>query len=238
MAQPLETRITAALRDSSRLKDVETTISDVTREIASTQKRCDQQTARSIDPALTTPQAREARNNAADLEHDVRRLNASLDLLKARHQAILDDESYARRVARYDAAEKERDDLVQIIRERYPLIVLELLDLVNRIVANDAECQAVNRDRPRDKPGLASSEVIGRDVPANFYWANGAGPVIRLENMTLPLPFTDACALPFTSGLESPLRRDEQIAALRARMLGRSIREAGDAIVKREAADA
>lgn len=216
MAQPLENRITAALRSSSRIKDVESTIADVEAEIGSTQKKYDGEQARSIDPALTTSEAREARNNAADFEHDIRRLNASLDLLKARRQAILDDESYALRMERYNLAAKERDELVAIIRERYPLIVLELISLIERIDANDTECQSVNRDRPREKPILVSAEAIGRGCPGNFYWdmSKGGGPVHRLSQISLPLPFSDEMALPIPSFPNSPLRRAAQISEL------------------------
>ncbi|WP_313393565.1 hypothetical protein [Sphingobium yanoikuyae] len=193
MAQPLETRITAALRDSSRLRDVETTIGDVRREITDTQKRCDQETARSVDPALTTPQAREARNNAADLEHDIRRLNASLELLNRRRQTILDDDAYAKRRARYDAAKKERDDLALHIRARYPEIAMELVAMARRIQASEAECKIVNMDRPRDEPVLESAEHLAR--ACGYYWKSG-GEVTRIGSIKLPFLMMNGNYLP------------------------------------------
>jgi formylmethanofuran:tetrahydromethanopterin formyltransferase len=60
MAQSLESRINSALRSAARLKDVQGVITDVEAEIASTRTKLEAENARSIDPALTTPQAREA----------------------------------------------------------------------------------------------------------------------------------------------------------------------------------
>jgi hypothetical protein len=202
MAQPLETRITSALRDSSRLKDVETTISDVEKEIASTQKRFDDETARSIDPALTTPQAREARNNAADLEHDIRRLNASLDLLKTRRQTIIDDDAYAKRRARYDAARKERDDLARHIRTRYPALAVELLEMAQRIAASDEANAAVNKDLPRGEPRLESAEFLARETAEYWEMSKGGSPVTRLSKIHIPLLHRDGSYLPLPGRME------------------------------------
>lgn len=199
MAQPLENRITSSLRPSSRLKDVAATIDDVEKEIAATQRRGDLETARSIDPAMATKEAREARNNAADLEHDVRRLNASLELLKARHQAILDDESYALRAARYKAAKAERDDLARHIRARYPEIAMELLTMARRIRASEAECNAVNRDRPHGEAALESAERLAR--ACGYCW-EGGGEVTRIGNIRMPLLMMNGSYLPIqTSNL-------------------------------------
>jgi hypothetical protein len=220
MAQPLENRITAALRDSSRLKDVEATISDVGSEIGSARKALSQELARSVDPALTTPQARQARSTAADLEHDIRRLEVSLSLLGERRQAILDDESYAIRLKRYEAAESERDALVAWVRDRYSVIVLEIVDMVQRLHASDAECAAVNRDRPRDKPVLVGAEFLGRDLPPSGYWPieKGGSPGTRLDTMILPMPFSDEMAVPIPEFPRSPARWEIQMADLRLRL--------------------
>lgn len=188
MAQPLEKRITSALRSSSRLADVETTIGDVETEIDATEARLAGEQARSIDPALSTPEAREARNAVADLEHDLRRLSASLELLRARRQAILDDDSYEKRRARYEAARAERDDLAEHIRVRYPELALELAELAERIIASDAECAAVSNDRPRGAPELASAEQLARGYAGLGSWFSARiEPVTRLIDIQLPL---------------------------------------------------
>lgn len=255
MAQPLENRITAALRSSSRIKDVESTISDVGTEIGATQIKFDHEQARSIDPALTTPQAREARNNAADLEHDIRRLNASLDLLKVRRQTILDDESYAKRVARYEAAKAERNDLARHIRTRYPAIGLELAELAKRIAASDVECEAASRDRPRDEPVLQSAEHLAREC--GYYWEmqKGGSPVVRIGDIMFPLLGRDGTYMPtgFWNGerLADGIAADQEMAKRpipgipemsasesAASKLGAEIAAAGNVIAKRNAANA
>jgi len=194
MAQPLENRITAALRASSRLKDVETTIADVENEIGSTKGLFDKETARSVDPELTTPQAREARNNAADLEHDMRRLNASLELLRKRRQSILDDEAYAKRLARYEAARKEQEDLAQFIRTRYHAIAMELVAMMQRIQASDAENAIVNRDLPRGAAHLKGAEGMARGH-YNYSWSGGT-PVTQLNQIVMPMLGRVGCYLP------------------------------------------
>lgn len=184
MAQPLERRISSALHESSRLADVEALSAEVEKEITETGERHESEVARSIDPALTTPQAREARDNSADLEHDLRRLNASLDMLRARRQKILDDESYARRRERYAAAKRERDEVACLIRTRYPALAAELASMAECIFKSDAECAAANADRPRGEPLLVSAEQLARDC--GLTWPGG-GPVLRIGEMHVPL---------------------------------------------------
>lgn len=184
MAQSLESRINAALRSAARLKDVETVISEVEAEIAATTKKFDAETARSVDPALTTPEAREARNNAADLEHDIRRLNASLGMLQKTRQKLIEDDDQASRRAAYNAARDERDALALHIRARYPEIAMELVGLVKRIDASNRQIAAANDSRPRGAAPLLLAEFLAREC--GHYWGGGA-PVTFLGKIELPL---------------------------------------------------
>ncbi|EZP79526.1 hypothetical protein BV97_03963 [Novosphingobium resinovorum] len=187
MAQSLESRINAALRSAARLKDVEGVIADVEAEIGATQVKFDRETARSIDPALTTPQAREARNTAADLEHDIRRLNASLGLLRERRDKIVADAEEARRQAHFDAVKAERDDLARHIRARYPELALELLEMAQRIAKSDADC---------DKVRLKSAELVARECGWQWDASKGGGHVTRIANIHLPLLTREGGYLP------------------------------------------
>lgn len=196
MAKSLETRINAALRSAARLTDIEGVIADVEAEIAATQVNLDRETARSVDPALTTPEAREARNNAADLEHDIRRLHASLGMLKEKRQKLVDDDAEAQRRKAYDEAKAERDDLACHIRSRYPEIAMELQALVYRIQASDRQCEAVSRDRPEGAPVLVAAEYLAREC--GHYW-NGVTSVTRLAEIKLPLLGRSGRYLPIES---------------------------------------
>ena len=180
----MEKRITSALRSSSRLKDVESVIVEVQTAISKATDDLAAAEARSLDPALTTPEAREARNNAADLAHDIRRLNASEEQLVERRQAILSDEAYAERRNKFQAAKEERDALVSLLRSRYPALALELLTLVKRIAANDIELQAVNQCKPRDEDNLVSAEFIARGCNG-ISWGN-LEPFWRIADASLP----------------------------------------------------
>lgn len=220
MAQSLESRINAALRSAARLKDVEGVISDVEAGLALTQVKLEAEIARSIDPALTTPQAREARNNAADLEHDVRRLNASLGLLVETRDRIVKSDAEAKRCARYDAAKAARDDLARHIRARYPELALELLALAKRIEASDAECAAVNRDSPRGAPNLESAEFLARETGPYWEMRKGGGEVTRIAMMRVPLLGREGGYLPVQYGglngsaaqWEAQLAEDQEFA--------------------------
>lgn len=196
MAQSLENRINAALRSAARLKDVEAVIAAVKTEIADTTVKMEAETARSIDPALTTPQAREARNNAADLEHDIRRLNASLGMLVEKRDKIIADNAEEQRRKRFDAAKAERDDLARHIRTRYPEIAMEMLALVRRINASNAACEAVNQETPWKGEKLILAEHLARG--AGYYWemGQGGGPVTLLSQINLPLLSRSGAYLP------------------------------------------
>lgn len=196
MAQSLDNRINAALRSAARLKDVEAVIGAVETEIAATTVKMEAETARSIDPALTTPQAREARNNAADLEHDIRRLNASLGMLKEKRDKIVADNAEEQRRKRFDAAKAERDDLARHIRTRYPEIAMEMLALVRRIDASNAACEAANRELPGNAEKLVHAENLARDC--GHYWTmnRGSEPVTFLSRIRLPLLSRSGSYLP------------------------------------------
>jgi hypothetical protein len=220
MAQSLESRINAALRSAARLKDVEAVIAAVEAEIGATQIKLDAENARSIDPALTTPQAREARNNAADLEHDIRRLNASLGLLIETRDGIVARNVEEQRQARYDAAKAERDALARNIRTRYPELAMELLSMVQRIEASDKQCAAVNQDRPEGSGHLAFAEHLARDCGYSWPMSRGGGLVLKIADMRLPLLGRDGTYLPIqanamtgsTSFWESAMAEDQALA--------------------------
>lgn len=213
MAQSLDNRINAALRSAARLKDVEQVITDVQAEITATEARKDAEVAKSIDPALTTPQAREARNNAADLEHDIRRLHASLGLLGEKRDKIIADAEEERRRARYEAAKAERDLLARQIRTRYPAIALELLHLARRIEASDVECEKLR---------LKTAEALARNCNG-YSWPmeRGGGPIMKLGAMMVPFLGREGGYLPLPSGLlhgsasllEAHIEADQALAA-------------------------
>lgn len=194
MAQSLDNRINAALRSAARLKDVETVICDVKAEIAATTVKFDGETARSVDPSLTTPQAREARNNAADLEHDIRRLNASLSLLEEKRAKLIEDAKEAERRSEYDSAKAERDDLAALIRTRYPALALELVNIVQRIDASNAQVKAANYCLPDHAKPLIPAEDIARGH-IGYSW-NSGGPIHKLGDIILPLLHTAGAYLP------------------------------------------
>ena len=191
MANPLEDQIKSALRSSSRLKDVIAVIALTEWARDHADKLASAAQERSVDPALTTADARIARNDAADHEHDARRLNASLELLQARRKKILDDDSYAKRQARYDAAKAERDALANELSERFPAIAAELVRLALRIQASDAECSKVNADRPRGQDALVIAEALARGTNSMFTGRQVGTRLARITEMQIPIFHAD-----------------------------------------------
>jgi hypothetical protein len=187
MAQTLDKRINASLRSAARLKDVEGVIADVEAEIAATTVKMEAETAKSIDPALTTPEAREARNNAADFEHDIRRLNASLGMLAEKRDTLIAENAEAQRRARYDAAKAERDDLARHIRARYPEIAAELVAMAERILASNAQCDQANFQLPDGAAKLEQAEHLARGCGCYWEMSKGGGPVTYISQVRLPL---------------------------------------------------
>lgn len=212
----LEKRITKALHASSRLRDVETLISEVDELIEQAEIAQQEADAKSVDPALTTAEAREARNQAADFAHDVRRLGASLSALKDRRTAILEDSEYEERQQRFAAARAERDELIGVIRARYPVLALEIYQIAQRIQASDQELAEVNKRRPRGEDALVSAEMLARGI-TGYSWA-GMEPVMRIEDALLPLLSSGGLYLPLnraptsTPGWEEKMQEDQRIA--------------------------
>lgn len=189
MAKPLSERVAAALASSARLADVRTLIVEVEAAGAAAAACADQAKKRSLDPELTAADARQARLEYEDHDHEIRRHERWRKQLEERRDDILADERFAKRRAEYEAAAAERDALATEIAERYPKIAAELLDLVDRIEASDRRCATVNGEgTPRGMPFLVSAEAIARGSIKNFYWPmhRGGGPVMRLRAIAMP----------------------------------------------------
>jgi hypothetical protein len=99
-------------------------------------------------------------------------------LLGEKREKIIKADAEAQRRARHAAAEAERNDLAQHIRTRYPELAMEMVSLVRRLEASNAECQAV---------GLKSAEYVARST--GFYWDmdKGGGHITHIAEITLPL---------------------------------------------------
>ena len=76
-----------------------------------------------------------------DASFRIERLTTALDRLKQRHEHAVAHEKEMARKAEVAAAEKERDQLVEELKERYPVLARELANLLARIKASDERCR-------------------------------------------------------------------------------------------------
>lgn len=97
-----------------------------------------------LDPRAEPETVREARASAEDLAFEHQRLTVAAEQLKARADELSKAEQVAAKQAGYDAAKAERDALAREIGERYPVIVGELVALLQRLKRSDDLCAQAN----------------------------------------------------------------------------------------------
>jgi hypothetical protein len=138
-----------------------------------------------LDPARSRDGVREARRQADDAEFERDRLQAALEKLRARLVVVKADEQNAQRLRTYEAAETERDQLAQQLRECYPAASEKLAELLAAISANDATIERVNNALPRERGRLLSAELVARDLPG---WVQNAQPTTTRLTQEVRLP--------------------------------------------------
>jgi chromosome segregation ATPase len=99
---------------------------------------------RALDPAAAAAAASEARAERDRLNFDRERVGAQLDALKRRLDDLREAEDLASAGVEYQAAKVDRDQLIIRLKDRYPAIVAELVELFEALDANDARLARVN----------------------------------------------------------------------------------------------
>lgn len=145
-------------------------------ERGSLQTEADAADVASLSPLATRAHALELRGKANDLRFEADRLDASVSALSVRLDELEKGEARSIRRREADAATVERDALAADIAEKYPRIVKTLTQLVQRIHASDARCQAAGlRDIAEN---IARGPLFGLSV---------LNPPMRLQDIRLPL---------------------------------------------------
>lgn len=184
--KPLDTRIAAALGANARAATVSSLIDEVQDAMQACQAEHDRLDALSKSATAAEDEADDAADQVFKLSRKLVRLAAKRDQLQARHDELMTSERRERAVAEHEAVMARRDALVEDLKERVPQIFAELVDLLQRIEASDAECDAANRSGSTSYglPWLNSAEAIARDVPATF--RHEIGLIKRLTQMQVP----------------------------------------------------
>lgn len=184
MAKPLHERQQSALGAQARLADVRNVAAETETALAQAIADAAAHSARSVDPATAPNVAIEARRSAEDAELIRDRHVTALARLNAKIEALEADEAAKVRLAEYEEAEGERDQLVADLRAHWPRITDEITDLLGRILACDDRIAVVNRALPRSRDRLEPVEALARRIPGNFYLNNS--PVMSLTKIKLP----------------------------------------------------
>lgn len=160
MPQPLENRIQAALGPRARAQ----TVADLLPE---------------IDAAIAEAEAENAAKRVASLK-------AQRDQVQARHTELMNTDRRKRMLDEHAQIRDRRDALANDLRVQWPKLVDQMVGLLHRIKASDAEIETFQvRGVPAGCEWLASAEAVARDCPANFRDADMT-PIPRFTEITLP----------------------------------------------------
>jgi chromosome segregation ATPase len=164
----LADRIAEALRVEAATDVVANLIAEAETAQGTAEEARDEAHARSLDPISGADAATAAKREADNLQFEIDRLTSALEALRTVHGEAQARENDARRRASYEAAQAERDALVEELREVYPAIENRLADLVGRVAANNAVLDRVNRRLPTATSPLASAEMVARGGRERF----------------------------------------------------------------------
>ncbi|RSU47547.1 hypothetical protein [Sphingomonas sp. S-NIH.Pt15_0812] len=176
MPKPIDERIAAALAEGARVADVNKLIKDIQAEIAKAEAEA--QRLEELSVAITTAEAdADAAADAASKERRrVTRLSTKVTGLQNRVAELEESNRAKIRAARHAAAIKTRDDLVAELKDKWPKLTGEMVDLFERLQASDAECDALG--------GITYAEAIARNCHGNFM-IPGLQSIPRLTSIKL-----------------------------------------------------
>jgi hypothetical protein len=114
---------------------------------------------------VLSPDARAAREAMQAAEFSRDRLRTVLPRLQARHLETVAAEYLTLWRADYEVLKVKRDALAAELGEVYPKVVNQLVDLLTRIRANDAELSRLHQARPSGAGlHLAGAELVARGL--------------------------------------------------------------------------
>ncbi|SEL39480.1 hypothetical protein SAMN04515666_103615 [Bosea lupini] len=135
----------------------------------------------SLDPGASVSEARQARNSAADFAHEGRRLEAAMASLDEVLPTVRAAEHRAAIMPAYEKYRDERAAFIERLRDRWPKLTAEMLELIQTI------------ERYRHEPGVeipdgedplrGDVEMEARDLPS-FHLPTG--PVASFASARLP----------------------------------------------------
>src|SRR5262245_42587842 len=164
MVEPIDAgRIRAALTEpttsnaaTALLEELRTAVAAAGDEIATLRRRA-------LDPLAEAAQVRVDREAGEALTFERDRMAAAVSLLDRRVGELRGAERTAAAGAERAAALAERDALAERLRDRWPALEAELVELLSAIDASDARLK-------RAAPAEVSAEAIARGCDGLFRW--------------------------------------------------------------------
>lgn len=183
--ETLDNRIAFALTANFDSKKLEALIDEVDDASKAAERARAEAEKSALDPATLSDDVDTARTAMADADFRIRRLSAAREKLVPLYKAADDRERQKAQQALIDAALAERDQLVADIAEQYPRAAKTIVDLLNRIQANQQRLVGLCGRRER------SAESIARRAPENWEVNPGVSRLLPLSLIKLPSMYAD-----------------------------------------------
>jgi hypothetical protein len=175
-------RVRAVLTAPASSQDAAALLAEVEAALAAIDDEVKATRQRALDPLTSSADAEAARAELERVDFDKERLAAQVAALAGRARTLRESEQADAKAAERSAALKERDELAEVIRTRYPELAAELADIASRIVASDARVQAATAGGLKRE---ASAEAVARGCAPNFA-LHGGSPIGRISEIRLP----------------------------------------------------
>lgn len=161
---PLTDRVRAALTEPRTSAQIEAVMEEIKHDLE--RIRTDMLAARSkaVDPMTADDEATAAREAHHNLTFEEERATSSSARLKLRLGEVLEAEERERGRLAYEAAAKEREECIVLIRDEYPKHADAIVDILKRIRACDAQLEAANKQRPDGQPWLHGPDYAVREA--------------------------------------------------------------------------
>lgn len=166
---PLTDRVRAALTEPRTSAQIEAVMEEIKHDLE--RIRTDMLAARSkaVDPMTKDDEATAAREAHHNLTFEEERATSSSARLKLRLGEVREAEERERGRLAYEAAAKEREDCIVLIRDEYPKHADAIVEILHRIRACDAQLVAANPGRPEGEPWLHGPDWAVREADAVQY---------------------------------------------------------------------
>jgi chromosome segregation ATPase len=161
---PLDEKIALALSKPISSQQVARLVDEARAALEAATTNAEAARERALNPTLTAREVARARESAQENAFSRDRLLVAVAKLEERLIEVCKAEENERRLAAYNQAKKQRDDLAAELKDVYPELSAKLADLASRIEASDRKVEAINRQLPEAERKLASAEAVARDI--------------------------------------------------------------------------